>query len=84
MKAKGFDNADIDKKRFLELSIDRDIDDFSHDAIIEAQGALEGEVKGLRTIAESNLQASLPHVATEHYEGSHWLASFAIFALNQK
>ncbi len=45
---------------------------------------LDGEVKGLRTIAESNLQASLPHVATEHYEGSHWLASFAIFALNQK
>jgi hypothetical protein len=44
----------------------------------------EGDYPELREMAESNLNASLPHVATEHYEGSHWLASFAIYALSQK
>lgn len=32
--------------------------------------------------AGRHLQASLPYVASENYEGSHWLASFAVFALN--
>lgn len=44
----------------------------------------EGAYPALRTMAETNLNASLPYVATEHYEGSHWLASFAIYALSQK
>lgn len=36
-----------------------------------------------RTLANEHLAASLPHVATEHYEGSHWLASFAVYALTR-
>ena len=44
----------------------------------------EGSYPALRSMAETNLNASLPFVATEHYEGSHWLASFAIYALSQK
>ncbi len=33
--------------------------------------------------AGEHLQASLPHVASEHYEGSHWLGSFAVYALTR-
>jgi len=31
--------------------------------------------------AQIHLEATIPHVATPHYEGSHWLGSFAVFAL---
>jgi hypothetical protein len=37
----------------------------------------------LRNTAGSHLAASLPHITSEHYEGSHWLGSFAIYALTQ-
>lgn len=36
-----------------------------------------------RTWAHDHLAASLPHVASEHYEGSHWLGSFAVYALTR-
>jgi len=36
-----------------------------------------------RTWARDHLAASLPHVASEHYEGSHWLGSFAVYALTR-
>ena len=38
---------------------------------------------GLRDLANSHLEASLPHISSEHYEGSHWLGSFAIYALTR-
>lgn len=31
--------------------------------------------------AAQHLQATVPNIASEHYEGSHWLASFVIYAL---
>ena len=37
----------------------------------------------LRQWAAAHLDASLPHVASEHYEGSHWLGSFAVYALTR-
>lgn len=37
----------------------------------------------LRDTAASHLAASLPHITSEHYEGSHWLGSFAIYALTR-
>lgn len=33
--------------------------------------------------AKEHLDASLPHVASTHYEGSHWLGSFAVYALTR-
>ncbi len=36
-----------------------------------------------RELAAEHLSAALPNVASEHYEGSHWLASFAIYALTR-
>lgn len=38
--------------------------------------------KILLKAAEAHLKASLPFVATEHYEGGHWLAGFAVYALS--
>ncbi len=43
----------------------------------------EDAVRALRELAAEHLSASLPNVASEHYEGSHWLASFAIYALTR-
>ncbi len=37
----------------------------------------------LREMAQEHLDASLPHITSEHYEGSHWLGSFAIYALTR-
>jgi hypothetical protein len=37
----------------------------------------------LRLLAAEHLKASLPFVASEHYEGSHWLGSFAVYALTR-
>ena len=36
-----------------------------------------------RQWARDHLAASLPFVASEHYEGSHWLGSFAVYALTR-
>jgi len=38
---------------------------------------------GLRELAGRHLDATLPHITSEHYEGSHWLGSFAIYALTR-
>ncbi|MEE9356752.1 MAG: DUF2891 domain-containing protein [Methylococcaceae bacterium] len=33
--------------------------------------------------AEKHLWVTVPNVAANHYEGSHWLASFAVYALSE-
>ena len=33
--------------------------------------------------AQKHLQATVPNIAAEHYEGSHWLASFVVYALKE-
>lgn len=38
---------------------------------------------GLRVAARAHLDASLPFVTGDHYVGSHWLGSFAIYALTR-
>jgi hypothetical protein len=37
----------------------------------------------LLVMARRHLAATLPFVASEHYEGSHWLGSFAVYALTR-
>jgi hypothetical protein len=32
--------------------------------------------------AQAHLRATLPEVTSGHYEGEHWLAAFAIYALS--
>lgn len=38
----------------------------------------------LKRIANEHIQKSLPNVAGDSYAGSHWLASFALYALEDK
>jgi hypothetical protein len=40
--------------------------------------------ENLRAKADEHLAASLPHITSEHYEGSHWLGSFAVYALTRR
>ncbi len=42
---------------------------------------LKGEFPHLDELALQHLDASLPYIASGHYEGEHWLASFAVFAI---
>ena len=37
--------------------------------------------KHLLDLANEHLEAALPQVASGNYEGEHWLASFAVYAL---
>ncbi|MEO1714877.1 MAG: DUF2891 family protein, partial [Bacteroidota bacterium] len=36
----------------------------------------------LNAAAARHLQATVPYIASEYYEGTHWLASFAVYALS--
>ena len=49
------------------------------------EGELDDDAKAqqLRVSADEHLAASLPHITSEHYEGSHWLGSFAVYALTR-
>ena len=42
------------------------------------------ELKHLKKIAEKHINYSLPNLVGDSYEGGHWLASFAIYALNSQ
>ena len=38
----------------------------------------------LEEAASGHLKATLPEIASGHYEGEHWLATFAVYALSEK
>jgi len=40
------------------------------------------ELAHLESLATEHVQASLPNIVGDSYEGGHWLGSFAIYALN--
>lgn len=42
------------------------------------------EYKHLRQIADDHIMHSLPDITSGHYEGSHWLASFALLAMDSR
>jgi hypothetical protein len=41
--------------------------------------ATDARGPALLALARRHREASLPHVTGEHYEGSHWLGSFATY-----
>ncbi|MCC5929977.1 MAG: DUF2891 domain-containing protein [Cyclobacteriaceae bacterium] len=41
------------------------------------------EFKHLIPIANAHIKASLPQIVDDNYEGTHWLGSFAVYALQQ-
>lgn len=40
------------------------------------------EYKHLKQVADEHIRYSLPSIVDDNYEGTHWLGSFAIYALN--
>lgn len=48
-----------------------------------AAGLPKGDrrIRGLLGAADAHAKASLPSVTSEHYEGSHWLGTFAVYLL---
>jgi hypothetical protein len=42
------------------------------------------QLKHLKTIAKKHINYSLPNLVGDTYEGGHWLASFAIYALDSQ
>ncbi|MEL6632682.1 MAG: DUF2891 domain-containing protein [Bacteroidota bacterium] len=46
--------------------------------------SLPNQASALRQIADAHMAFSLPGLTSHDYAGGHWLASFAIYALDQK
>ncbi len=46
--------------------------------------ARDRRIPALRAAAEAHAKASLPSVTSEHYEGSHWLGTFAVYLLTER
>ncbi len=46
--------------------------------------ALRNRYPHLDTLATDHIRFSLPKIVDDHYEGGHWLASFALLALTQE
>lgn len=44
----------------------------------------EKEKEALVSAANKHLEATVPNIAAEHYEGGHWLASFVVMAMGNK
>ncbi len=51
--------------------------------LFELANAYE-EFEYLKPIAEKHLSASFDNIAGDSYEGGHWLATFALYAINQR
>lgn len=96
---KWFDDF-IDKKELKTILIPADVADRSDPKIVHLDGLnlsratclfgiskiIESEkaAKMLNDAANNHLSKTLPNVASENYEGTHWLGTFAVFALSSK
>jgi len=54
---------------------------FSRAWALYAIAGKEDQFSHLIDIADNHISHSLPNISSDHYEGSHWLASFAVHAL---
>jgi len=90
--------AFLPKKKLAYLDIPADVSDRSDPKIVHLDGLNLSRAWSMYQIihridnkkinarltdaAQKHLLATIPNIATEHYEGSHWLASFAVYALS--
>ena len=88
----------LPKKQLKSLFIPADISDRSDPKIVHLDGLNMSRAwcmysiypllknKRQRTLmlaaAKEHLEVTAPNVASEHYEGTHWLATFAVYALS--
>ena len=49
------------------------------DGIVKALPEKDGRVQVLRSVADAHRKAGLEAVTGEHYEGGHWLGTFAVY-----
>jgi hypothetical protein len=49
------------------------------DGIAQALDPHDRRVPSLRSASQDHREAALPHVTGEHYEGGHWLGTFAVY-----
>ena len=45
---------------------------------------INARIESLVAVAEAHAQAALPAVTGEHYEGGHWLGTFAVYLLTER
>lgn len=90
----------LPKKKLEKLLSPADVADRSDPKIVHLDGlnlsrawcmySISPKIKSVRTrtkmtkAARKHLSFTVPHIASKHYEGSHWLASFAVYALSFK
>ncbi|GLR18898.1 DUF2891 domain-containing protein [Portibacter lacus] len=90
----------LDKKELKSLLIPANVSDRSDPKIVHLDGlnlsratcffgiANNSFNEKLReqmiTSANEHLKATLPNIASEHYEGTHWLGTFAVYALSAR
>jgi hypothetical protein len=87
----------LPKKKLKTLTVPADVSDRSDPKIVHLDGLnlsrawclyriapIVNNKKQKRMIeaAAKHLNATVPNIASEHYEGSHWLASFVVYALS--
>jgi len=88
----------LPKKKLMELSAPADVSDRSDPKIVHLDGlnlsrawclyGIYPEIKSKKQrehmlhSAQKHLETTIPNIASEHYEGTHWLASFAVRALS--
>jgi len=88
----------LPKKKLRTLLTPADVSDRSDPKIVHLDGlnlsrawcmySIIPQVKSIRTkalmvkAAKQHLSVTIPNIASKHYEGSHWLASFAVYALS--
>jgi hypothetical protein len=90
----------LDKKDLKSLMKPADVSDRSDPKIVHLDGLnlsrascffgiskiVDNDKLKLQLIEAANhhLSATLPNIASEHYEGTHWLGTFAVYALSAK
>lgn len=90
----------IDKKELISLLTPADVSDRSDPKIVHLDGLnlsratcfygisriIENEKikEQFLGAAHNHLESTLPNIASEHYEGTHWLGTFAVFALSAR
>lgn len=42
----------------------------------------DSRIEEFRRLSTAHIESALPHIASGNYEGEHWLASFAVYALS--
>lgn len=51
---------------------------------LDAKNAQDKRVFALRNAAKAHREAALPQVTGEHYEGGHWLGTFAVYLVTRE